>query len=150
MPATTSTPVATMIRDFSIVLIVLLILDAIFIAIIYKQFAHMIQNIQQTDKISFRPIPAILVYPILALALYTFIIQKKDQQDVTTTLLHAAILGFTIYATYELTNLATIAKWKWRFAVVDMMWGISGFTLTTIISITVIEWLDKLVGGEEN
>lgn len=35
----------------------------------------------------------------------------------------AAFFGFVAYGTYELTNLATLAPWTWRLAVIDMAWG---------------------------
>lgn len=133
----------THIRNFIIVLVVLFVLDVIFISFIYKQFSTMIQDIQQNNKLSFRTIPAILVYPILALTLYIFIIKDLKHQQ-KPSLIKAGLLGFSIYATYDLTNLATISKWKWSFAVVDMMWGIVGFVFTTVISSSLIEMIDRI------
>ncbi len=34
-----------------------------------------------------------------------------------------ALLGFTAYMTYDLVNLATLAGWPLRFALVDVAWG---------------------------
>jgi uncharacterized membrane protein len=34
-----------------------------------------------------------------------------------------AMLGFFAYATYDLTNLATLRNWPLRLTVVDMLWG---------------------------
>lgn len=34
-----------------------------------------------------------------------------------------ALFGFFAYATYDLTNLATIQDWPWEVAAVDMPWG---------------------------
>ncbi|MEZ5773804.1 MAG: DUF2177 family protein [Hyphomicrobiaceae bacterium] len=34
-----------------------------------------------------------------------------------------AVLGFIAYATYDLTNLATLKGWSLSLAVVDMAWG---------------------------
>jgi uncharacterized membrane protein len=34
-----------------------------------------------------------------------------------------ALFGLLAYATYDLTNLATIQGWPWEIAVVDMVWG---------------------------
>jgi uncharacterized membrane protein len=35
----------------------------------------------------------------------------------------AALFGFVAYATYDLTNLATLRDWPWRLALIDMAWG---------------------------
>ncbi len=38
-------------------------------------------------------------------------------------LLWGALFGFFTYATYDLTNLATLKDWSLTLAVVDMVWG---------------------------
>lgn len=34
-----------------------------------------------------------------------------------------ALFGLLAYATYDLTNLATIEGWAWQVSVIDMIWG---------------------------
>ena len=34
-----------------------------------------------------------------------------------------AFFGFVAYATYELTNFATVANWPFELVIVDMIWG---------------------------
>jgi uncharacterized membrane protein len=34
-----------------------------------------------------------------------------------------AILGFTAYATYDLTNAATLKLWSWKITCADVAWG---------------------------
>jgi uncharacterized membrane protein len=38
-------------------------------------------------------------------------------------LLQGAAFGFVAYATYDLTNQATLVKWSWQVTVVDLAWG---------------------------
>jgi uncharacterized membrane protein len=40
-----------------------------------------------------------------------------------TTLLRAALFGLITYATYDLTNLATLKNWPALTSTVDMLWG---------------------------
>lgn len=40
-----------------------------------------------------------------------------------TALLNGAVLGFLCYATYDLTNMATIAKWPLQIVLIDIVWG---------------------------
>jgi uncharacterized membrane protein len=35
----------------------------------------------------------------------------------------AALFGFIAYATYDLTNLATLRDWPFMLSIVDMIWG---------------------------
>ena len=55
----------------------------------------------------------------------------KDQQW-QTALINGAILGGLCYATYDLTNMATIAQWPLIVVVVDIIWGM---VLTGSVSI---------------
>jgi len=46
------------------------------------------------------------------------------------TLLNAALFGLVAYATYDLTNLATLKNWPLLVTVVDLVWG-------TVLSVSV-------------
>lgn len=50
--------------------------------------------------------------------------------SLVTTLWRAALFGLIAYATYDLTNLATIRDWPLVVTVVDMIWG-------TVLSVVV-------------
>ena len=41
----------------------------------------------------------------------------------TDALLYGALFGFFAYATYDITNLATLRDWPVTVAVVDVIWG---------------------------
>lgn len=51
----------------------------------------------------------------------------------TRAALNGAVLGFVAYATYDLTNQATLATWSVRLTVVDLAWG----TTLTMLSATI-------------
>ena len=40
-----------------------------------------------------------------------------------TALVQGAVLGFMCYATYDLTNYATLKVWSLKVTVLDLMWG---------------------------
>lgn len=42
-----------------------------------------------------------------------------------------ALFGLLAYATYDLTNLATIQGWAWQVSVIDMVWGT---TLNSVVA----------------
>ena len=52
-----------------------------------------------------------------------------------------ALFGFFTYATYDLTNMATIKKWPVVIVVVDMAWGVCLCTLVALSSFTIAGWL---------
>jgi uncharacterized membrane protein len=54
-----------------------------------------------------------------------------------------ALFGLVAYATYDLTNLATIQGWPWELAVVDMIWG----TVVTAAVSAVGFYAERMIGG---
>ena len=59
------------------------------------------------------------VVGIVALA----IVPGLQEGSVVGALWRGALFGFLAYATYDLTNLATIRDWPWQLSVIDMTWG---------------------------
>jgi uncharacterized membrane protein len=46
-----------------------------------------------------------------------------ESRDATRALTHGALFGFIAYATYDLTNHATMRGWPAIVTVVDLAWG---------------------------
>jgi uncharacterized membrane protein len=75
---------------------------------------------------------AILFYLLFLVGVEVFILLPGLKADsLKSTLLHAALFGAVTYATYDLTNLATVKDWPLIVTVVDMVWGT---TVTVLIS----------------
>ena len=52
-----------------------------------------------------------------------------EAQSLAKTMLWGALFGFFTYATYDLTNLATLRNWPLKVVVVDIAWGTQLCTL---------------------
>ena len=52
-----------------------------------------------------------------------------------------ALFGFFTYATYDLTNLATIKNWPLVIVVVDILWGVCLCMLVALLSFMISKWL---------
>ncbi|MBB5770221.1 putative membrane protein [Brevundimonas vesicularis] len=50
----------------------------------------------------------------------------------TRAAINGAVLGFVAYATYDLTNQATLAVWQTKLTIIDLIWG----TTLTMLSAT--------------
>jgi uncharacterized membrane protein len=67
---------------------------------------------------------AIIFYLLFVLGIVVFVIAPGLQAgSVKKVLLLGALFGIVTYATYDLTNLATIKNWPWIVSVVDIAWG---------------------------
>ena len=67
---------------------------------------------------------AVLFYLMYALGVVIFgVAPQNGGANWGTTVGMAALFGFFAYATYDLTNLATLRDWPLRLSLIDMAWG---------------------------
>lgn len=67
---------------------------------------------------------ASLFYLVYALGLMRFaVIPSIAARGIKNTFVAAAVFGFFIYASYDLTNLALLKDWPLRLSVIDIAWG---------------------------
>lgn len=68
--------------------------------------------------------PAIAFYLLFPIGLVIFaLIPAMGTGRWTTALVSGALLGFFAYATYDLTNWATLRNWTATLTLMDMVWG---------------------------
>lgn len=51
------------------------------------------------------------------------IIPALKDGNAMVAVVNAAVFGVLAYATYDITNMATLKGWSWEVAVVDIVWG---------------------------
>jgi uncharacterized membrane protein len=96
------------------------IIDMIWLGVIAKNFYQV--RIGHLMEISW--LPALLFYFIFLVGLTYFALYPAAQAgSLQTALVAGALFGFFTYATYDLTNLATIRDWPLDMVVVDILWG---------------------------
>jgi uncharacterized membrane protein len=72
----------------------------------------------------FRPVPGVVFYLIYAVGAVAFAVQPAlagGQWKIA--FFNGALFGFCAYATYDLTNQATLKNWSTFLSVLDMGWG---------------------------
>jgi uncharacterized membrane protein len=66
--------------------------------------------------------------------LFFVVVPGLESNSLKATLLRAALFGLITYATYDLTNLATLKDWPVLLTVVDLLWGTVLSVLVSYIS----------------
>ena len=66
---------------------------------------------------------AALFYLLYPLGIVIFAVAARPAGAWRPTLLAGALFGFFAYATYDLTNLATLKGWPLGLSLIDMAWG---------------------------
>jgi len=68
--------------------------------------------------------PAVLFYMLYPIGLCIFAVMPALKGgSLGTAMLHGALFGFFTYATYDLTNHATLRNWTMSLTLVDVAWG---------------------------
>lgn len=88
-------------------------------------------------------IAAVAFYVIYVVGIVAFVLtpalEKNSWQHAAG---YGALFGFIAYATYDLTNLATLKGWTLKLVVVDLLWGAVLTGGVAVISFWVIrQWI---------
>ena len=110
------------IKLYSIALPVFFVIDMVWLGLIAKSFyATQIGYLMKTD---INWTAAILFYLLFIVGLVLFVIMPAvEKGSWVHSLLFGALFGLITYATYDLTNLATLKDWPLLVTVVDLAWG---------------------------
>jgi len=69
------------------------------------------------------------------------VVPGLEAGSLNVTLLRAALFGLITYATYDLTNLATIKNWPILITIVDLAWGTTLSVIVSLFSFLIGRWL---------
>ena len=110
------------IKLYAIAFTVFLAIDAVWLSLIAKNFyAKYIGYLMAKNP---NLAAAFIFYLIFIAGLVFFVISPAlDKKMWTHALLVGAFFGLVTYATYDLTNLATIKDWPLVVTIADLIWG---------------------------
>ena len=83
---------------------------------------------------SFRAVPAIIFYVLYIAAMVWFAVRPGLALGVPHAVLNGALFGAIAYATYDLTNQATMKTWSTSVTVIDIAWGAAATALASGIA----------------
>jgi uncharacterized membrane protein len=110
------------IKLFFIALPVFFVIDMIWLVFVAKKFYQ--QQIGFLMKPDINWVAAIIFYLLFIGGLVIFVISPAVKiQSWVHAVIYGALFGLITYATYDLTNLATIKDWPLLVTVVDLIWG---------------------------
>lgn len=107
---------------YAITLPVFFVIDMIWLGLVARSFyANQIGFLMKSNV---NWVAAILFYLLFIGGLVVFVVQPAvAQQSLRYALVYGALFGLITYATYDLTNLATLKDWPLIVTIVDMGWG---------------------------
>jgi uncharacterized membrane protein len=118
----------TFLKLYLIAFVIFIAIDAIWLGLIAPKFYKAQIGHLMSEKPNF--IAAIVFYLIFIVGVVYFVINPAiEAQSMSKLLISGALFGFMTYATYDLTNLATLKDWPIQVTIVDLIWGTSLSTL---------------------
>jgi uncharacterized membrane protein len=112
---------------------VFLVIDEIWLTAIAKKFYS--EQIGFLMKSKPNLMAALIFYLLFIVGLVIFVISPSlEKKSLISAISLGALFGLITYATYDLTNLATVKDWPLLVTVVDLIWG--AFVAAAVSAIT--------------
>ncbi len=118
---------------YGIATAIFVIIDMVWLTLVAKNFYKDKLGYILAEKASL--LPAIAFYLLFMVGLVVFVIKPNLDASLMTVALKGALFGLVTYATYDLTNQATIKNWPVAITIVDLIWG--AVISATICTLTV-------------
>ena len=113
--------------------VVFLALDAVWLSTMADRLYRPALGRLMLDR--FEVLPALAFYAIYIVGVLVFAVMPGlESRRRTTALGLGALLGFVAYATYDLTNQATLRDWPWAVTLADLVWGTFASALAGAVS----------------
>lgn len=111
-------------------LLVFLLIDSIWLGFVARDLYRSQIGFILKDK--FNLIAGLIFYLIFIVGLVFFVINPAESWEYA--LFAGMFFGFISYATYDMTNLATIKNWPLLLTIIDIIWGSLLCGMTSLIS----------------
>lgn len=120
-------------KHYLIALVVFTLIDLVWLLFISKKLYQEKIGHLMADKVN---LPAAAIFYLLFIAALVFFVinPATAKQSILYALGAGAFFGLVTYATYDLTNLATLKGWPVSLTVIDLLWG--SFVTSTTCAIT--------------
>ena len=127
----------TYIKQFAVATIVFLLVDLFWLGFVAKKLYRNYLGHLMADK--FILSAAGIFYIVFIIGLLYFVIQPGLAKDSLKYVIFSGMLfGFVTYATYDLTNLATLRDWPIAITLIDLAWGTTLSGLVSVISYLIL------------
>ena len=131
----------TYLKLFLVALPIFFIIDMIWLGFVARNFYKSQLGDLMINQVNW--VAAIIFYLIFIAGLVVFVIEPAvAKSSWQKALILGGFFGFVTYATYDLTNLATLKNWPLVMTIVDLGWGtVLGAAVSSITYFAAAKWL---------
>jgi len=112
----------TFLKLYGVSFVIFFAIDLLWLGIIAKKlYQNQIGHLLKTDV---NWVAAIIFYLLFIGGLVIFVLMPAvEKGSIVQALYMGALFGLLTYATYDLTNLATMKDWPLQITLIDLAWG---------------------------
>ena len=121
---------------FAVTAVVFLILDAIWLGVISRNLYQREIGDLLLPKPNFGAAAFFYVIYIAGLV-YFCVVPGFTEQSALRGLVNGAVFGIVAYATYDLTNLATLKGWSTTLVFIDVAWGAAASAIASAVAVAI-------------
>ena len=122
---------------FAVTFVVFMGIDLVWLGFVAKNIYSKYLGYLMAPNVNW--LAALVFYVIFIIGILYFVIAPSlVDRDFTQLVIRAMLFGFITYATYDLTNLATVRDWPITITIIDLIWGTSLSTSVSVISYLII------------
>jgi len=130
----------TYIKLYAITVPVFFLIDMLWLGILARGFYKSKLGFILSEQVNWTV--AVIFYLIYIIGILFFAVRPAASSNSwIQAVVLGALFGFFTYATYDLTNLATIKDWPFTIVIVDILWGTVLCGLVSLSSYAISKWL---------
>jgi uncharacterized membrane protein len=133
-------PLKTLALSYALTTLVFFAIDLVWLGVVAKGLygrylgSFLAPNVNWTA--------AIIFYLLFIVGIFIFaIIPAVEKGSVNHAIIYGALFGFFTYATYDLTNLATLKDWPLPIVFIDIAWGSVLTALVSLAGYHITRWV---------
>ncbi len=128
------------IKYYSVAFVVFFAIDLVWLGVVAKNMYKEHLGFIMSPNVNW--VAAIGFYMVFIAGLIFFALNPAiEKNSVMYAFLVGGFFGLITYATYDMTNLATLKDWPVFITVVDIIWGTVLCSLTTTVSFLVLKFI---------
>lgn len=117
-----------------------MVIDLIWLGFVAKDLYSKYLGYLMADKVNW--LAALIFYLVFIGGVCYFVLYPSlMDKNIMNLIIRAVLFGFITYATYDLTNLATLKDWPIHITIIDLVWGTTLSTSVSVISYFIIKLL---------
>lgn len=133
-------PFSKLIISYLLTTVVFFAIDMVWLGFIAKNLYRKYLGNFLSDKVNWTA--AIIFYLLFITGIFYFsILPAIEKNSLAKAVISGALFGFFTYATYDLTNLATLKNWPIRIVFIDIIWGALLTGLVSTAGFFIVKWV---------